>query len=283
MNQTLAIFAGKGSLPREIAAGQREKGSEPYLIGIEGETESWISDYNHEILNWGQFGHFFKLLAANGVNQIVFAGGVTRPKLEIRKMDWGAIRSLPEILAFMIGGDNSLLSGLIKVFEKRGIEVVGAHQVMPELVAKSGAIAGRKPPGKAMLNLQKATEAAKELGRLDIGQAAVAVGGRVVAVEGIEGTDGMLERIISMRESGRLYENGRFGVLAKTMKPGQEMRADLPAIGPDTINRLAEGGLRGVGIEAGRSLILEREKTLKLAKFHDVFIYGMVAEGHVDE
>jgi len=78
-----------------------------------------------------------------------------------------------------------------------------------------------------------------------------------------------------MRASGKLYENGRFGVLVKTMKPGQEMRVDLPAIGPETIDRLAEAGLRGVAIEAGCSFILEREKTLRLAKFHDIFIYGI--------
>ncbi|MGI9351307.1 MAG: LpxI family protein, partial [Rhizobiaceae bacterium] len=170
---------------------------------------------------------------------------------------------------------NSLLSGVINLFEKRGIEVVGAHQIMPELLSGAGTIVGRAPPRKAMANIKKAAEASKELGRLDIGQAAVAVGGRVVAVEGIEGTDGMLERVASMRNTGRLYENGRFGVLVKTMKPGQEMRVDLPAIGPDTINRLAEAGLRGVAVESDRSLILERQKTLKLAKFHEIFIYGM--------
>ncbi|MEM9332972.1 MAG: UDP-2,3-diacylglucosamine diphosphatase LpxI [Pseudomonadota bacterium] len=280
MTHNLAIIAGRGSLPQELAFGLRAQGKEPFLIGIEGENESWLEGFEHSVLGWGQFGQLFKLLAEHKANQVVLAGSVTRPKINIAKMDWGAIRSLPEILAFMIGGDNSLLSGVINLFEKRGIEVVGAHQVMPKLLATKGPIAGRRPPGKALANIKKAAEASKVLGGLDIGQAAVAVGGRVVAVEGIEGTDGMLERVVSMRASGRLYENGRFGVLVKTMKPNQEMRVDLPAIGPDTINRLAEAGLRGVGVEADRSIILEREKTLKLANFHDIFIYGMDTTGH---
>lgn len=280
MTDNLAIIAGRGSLPQELAFGVRARGEEPFLIGIEGETDPWLEKFNHSILGWGQFGQLFKLLSEHGVGKVVLAGGVTRPKINIARMDWTAIRSLPEILAFMIGGDNSLLSGVIKLFEKRGIEVLGAHQVMPQLLAGSGAISGRKPSRKAMTNIHKAAEACKELGRLDIGQASVAVGGRVVAVEGIEGTDGMLERVASMRSTGRLFEDGRFGVLVKTMKPEQEMRVDLPAIGPDTINRLAEAGLRGVGIEAGRSLILEREKTLKLARFHDVFIHGMDVSDH---
>ncbi|MEM9277013.1 MAG: UDP-2,3-diacylglucosamine diphosphatase LpxI [Pseudomonadota bacterium] len=280
MTHNLAIIAGRGSLPQELAFGMRERGDEPLLIGIEGETEPWLDTFENAVLGWGQFGQLFKLLADHKAKQVVLAGSVTRPKINIAKMDLGAIRSLPEILAFMIGGDNSLLSGVINLFEKRGIEVVGAHQVIPELLAGKGPIAGRKPPRKAFANMNKAAEASKELGRLDIGQAAVAVGGRVVAVEGIEGTDGMLERVASMRSTGRLYENGRFGVLVKTMKPEQEMRVDLPAIGPDTIYRLVEGGLRGVGVEAGKSLILEREKTLELAKLHDIFIFGMDASDH---
>ena len=275
MTDRIAIITGRGALPKELAAGLAARSTPPFLVGIEGETEPWISDYPHKILGWGQFGSLFKTLAENGCGQVVLAGSVTRPSINVAKMDWGAIRSLPEVLAFMIGGDNSLLSGVIRLFEKRGIKVLGAHEILPGLLAGAGAICGRKPTGKALKNMEKAAEAAKVLGKLDIGQAAVAVGGRVVAAEGIEGTDGMLERTAEMRRTGKLYENGRHGVLVKTMKPGQEMRVDLPAIGPETVDRLAQAGLRGVAVEAGQSLILEREKTLRLAKFHDVFIFGM--------
>ncbi|MEM7067397.1 MAG: UDP-2,3-diacylglucosamine diphosphatase LpxI [Pseudomonadota bacterium] len=275
MSKNLAIIAGRGLLPRELANGASRSGQKPFLIGIEDEVEPWLSEFDHEILGWGQFGKLFSVLEQRNIGQVVLAGSVTRPKIKIAKMDWGAIRSLPQVLAFMIGGDNSLLSGVINLFESRGIEVVGAHEILPDLLVEKGPIVGRTPPKKALTNISKAVEAAKELGRLDIGQAAVAVGGRVVAVEGIEGTDGMLERVELMRRNGRLFENGRYGVLVKTMKPDQEMRVDLPAIGPDTINRLAEAGLRGVGVEAGQSFILDREKTLKLARFHEVFIYGL--------
>ncbi len=281
MTNSLAIIAGRGLLPQELVSGLIKRGKTPYLIGIEGETEPWLSQYDHSILGWGQFGQLFNILKERNIQRVVLAGGVTRPNIEISKMDWVAIRSLPQILAFMIGGDNSLLSGVIRLFEKRGIQIVGAHEVLPELLSGSGVIAGKKPPRKALNNVRKAAEAAKELGRLDIGQAAVAVGGRVVALEGIEGTDGMLERVESMRNSGRLYEDGRFGVLVKTMKPEQEMRVDLPAIGPDTIIRISDAGLRGIAVEAGRSLILDRERTLKLARLHDVFIYGLVAEAKI--
>jgi len=271
----VGIFAGRGSLPRELAQHLRSIGREPYIVGIEGEVEPWIDEFNNEVFVWGKLGRFFKHLKSNNIKQVVFAGGVTRPTLRFRDMDWGGVVSLSKVMAFMVGGDNSLLTGLMKLFDQHGVKVVGAHEIMPELLTPKGLLFGRKPSKKALHNIDKAFEACKALGALDIGQAAVAVGGRVVAVEGIEGTDGMLERIASMRASGRLYEDGKHGVLVKTMKPEQDMRADLPTIGPQTIDAVIKAGLKGVAIEAGHSLLLEKEKTLAKAKEAGVFVYGL--------
>ncbi len=271
----VGIFAGRGSLPKELAAHLRNVGNEPFILGIEGEVEPWICDYQHELFVWGKLGRFFKYLKNNNIKQVVFAGGVTRPTLRFRDMDWGGVVSLSKVMAFMVGGDNSLLTGLMKLFDQHGVTVVGAHEIMPQLLTSSGLLFGRKPSKKALLNIDKAFEACKVLGALDIGQAAVAVGGRVVAVEGIEGTDGMLERIATMRVSGRLFEDGKHGVLVKTMKPDQDMRADLPTIGPQTIDGVIKAGLKGIAIEAGHSLLLEKEKTLSKAKEAGVFVYGL--------
>ncbi len=270
----IAIISGRGSLPRELAEGLSKKGTRPFLVEMEGEAGNWIRDYEFISVEFGQVGKLFKALKDNSVTKVVFAGGVTRPKLQLSKLDWGGVLSLPQILAFMIGGDNSLLSGVIHVFEKRGIKVVGAHELLPEILSHEGKISGPAPSRKAKRNIHKAFRACQTLGALDIGQAAVAVGERVVAVEGIEGTDGMLKRVAEMRSSGILYEDGKAGVLVKTMKPGQDKRADLPAIGPDTIRHVNEAGLKGVAIEAGNSMILERELTLKLAHEIGVFVYG---------
>ena len=272
--QKIAIISGRGSLPHEISYALRERGDEPYLVGIQGEHDDWITDFDNDILHWGQFGKLFKRLREKKITHILFAGGVTRPKLEIAKMDFGSIKTLPQILAFMVGGDNSLLTGVVRVFEKQGVKVVGAHQVLPSLLTPSGAIVGRKPTGKTKKNIQKAFEACKVLGQLDIGQAAIAVGGRVVAVEGIEGTDDMMKRAADLRATGRLWEDGKHGVLVKTMKPGQDMRVDLPAIGINTVENAAKAGLAGIAIEAGKSMILQRDDTIACAKSRGLFIYG---------
>ncbi len=281
IKENIGIFAGRGSLPKELAEHLRSIGCEPFIVGIEGEVEPWIAEYQTQLFVWGKLGKFFKYLKTNKIRQIVFAGGVTRPTLRFRDMDLGGIISLSKVMAFMVGGDNSLFKGLIKLFDQHDVQVVGAHEIMPELLTPSGIFFGREPSSKAMHNIDKAFEACKALGALDIGQAAVAVGGRVVAVEGIEGTDGMLERIAQMRASGRLFEDGKHGVLVKTMKPEQDMRADLPSIGPATIEAVIKAGLKGIAIEAAHSFILEKENTIEKAKEAGVFIYGLDPDGNM--
>ena len=271
----IAIITGRGRLPFEFVNGLKVKQLRPFLIGIEGEYEDWIKQHDHEILGWGQFGRLFRLLKEKQISKIVFAGSVNRPRIDISKMDWVAIKTLPQIFAFMLGGDNTVLTGVSRVFEKHGISVIGAQEVLPELLSEPGMIVGRKPSKKALVNISKAVEACKLLGQLDIGQAAIAVGGRVVALEGIEGTDNMIKRGSELRAIGRLKENGRQGVLVKTAKPGQDLRMDLPTIGPKTIELIDEAGLAGVAIQAGYSFILSREDTMNTAKQRGLFIMGL--------
>ena len=280
----LAIICGYGSMPLELARGAMANGRSPLMVGIEGEAEADIQSLPFHILAWGQIGKLFQILEREGIGEVVFAGGIRRrPELLKLKLDWGAIRSLPEAMIFMLGGDNTVLSGTIKLFERRGIRVVGAHEIAPQLLASAGVIAGRKPNSGDMKSMGLAFAACKALGRFDIGQAAIAEAARVVALEGVEGTDAMLARIVEMRRVGRMPEKGKHGVLVKTMKPGQDMRADLPAIGPATIDGAAQAGLRGIALEAGHAIILERDRTLAAAKDAGLFIYGIDgSEGWTD-
>lgn len=273
--QDLALICGYGSLPMEIARGAVAAGRRPFLIGIEGEASLEITAFPSVFLSWGQVGRLFRILSQRNIVEVVFAGGILRrPELRKLRLDWGAIAILPEVLAFMLGGDNTVLSGLIRMFERRGISVSGAHQIAPGLLAGAGRIAGPAPSAGDMANIALAFDACKALGRFDIGQAAVAEASRVVAVEAAEGTDALLARIVAMRQIGRMPPAGKNGVLVKTMKPGQDMRADLPAIGPATVDGVVAAGLRGIAIEADHAIILEREKTLLAARKAGIFIFG---------
>ena len=271
----IAIISGYGSLPAEIARGAQACGRRPFLIGLEGEADHSIEEFDHRYMNLGQFGGLLKLLKEKGISQIVMAGGVhSRPEVLKMKLDWGAFSSIPRVMALLLGGDDTLLSGLIKLFEDHNITVVGAHQVVPKLLSTSGRIAGRKPGHKDLANIELAATACNALGSLDIGQAAIAEAGRVIAIEGVEGTDGLLQRIVELRQSGRLPAVGKNGVLVKLMKTTQDHRVDMPAIGPNTVLEAKKAGLCGIAIDAGKSLILQREETLDLANNNQIYIFG---------
>ena len=177
-------------------------------------------------------------------------------------VDLGTLRLLPRILKAMVGGDDQVLGNLIGYLEERGFRVIGAHEVAPELVAEAGQLAGPRAAQATLDDARVAMAAARAIGERDIGQAAVAVNGLVVAVEAAEGTDAMLERVGDLHAMGRVKWSGRAGVLAKCSKPQQDLRVDMPTIGPRTVTGVVKAGLAGIVIEAGRVMIAERAETL---------------------
>jgi DUF1009 family protein len=272
----VAIIAGNGHLPGETWCELEKRGRAPLLVGISGEIDDALSNKAAAILTFGQLGGLFELLAKENIKHVIFAGGIRRrPDFKRLKLDLVTLKELPTVLKIVMGGDNTVLGKIAAYFEKRDLEVVGVHQVLPDLLADEGNIAGRFPKKTAGDTARMAFKAAKTIGALDAGQAAVCEDGRVIALEGAEGTDAMIERVGQLRAAGRLSENPKVSVLAKVMKPKQDMRADLPAMGPGTIPKLVEAGITGVVLEAGCSLILNREETLTLARKAGIFIAGM--------
>ena len=157
---------------------------------------------------------------------------------------------LPRLVRALRKGDDGVLRALVGHIEAGGIKVVGAHEILPDLLAAEGRIAGGTPLKADWRDIEAASTAARAIGALDIGQGAVAIGGRVIAVEGIEGTDGLLDRAGNFARMAGIAGSRR-GVLVKCAKPGQELRADLPAIGPATVDGAHAAGLAGIGLEAG--------------------------------
>ncbi|MBL4891042.1 MAG: UDP-2,3-diacylglucosamine diphosphatase LpxI [Rhizobiaceae bacterium] len=277
--QKVAIIAGSGSLPIELAKGSIGAGIEPYVVGIRDVASAEVENFQHVYLGFGQIGKLFEILHEREISHVVFAGGIKiRPDFTNLKLDWLTVKLLPKILSLMASGDNTLLSGVIKIFESENITMVGAHEIAPQLLCEENNVVGRMPGRKILENIRLGYDACKRLGSLDAGQAVIVEAGRVVALEGAEGTDAMIARVEALRLSGQMPPQGKYGVLVKTMKPGQDMRADLPSIGPETIDNIKRAGLLGVALEAGCTLILDREETLARARAEKIFIYGMVDE-----
>lgn len=274
----VAIVAGNGVLPLEVYRELSAAGRNPLLIGISGEYQPEDADPSRAVLTFGQIGSLFSILDEEAIRHVIFAGGVTkRPDFKAMKLDMVTLRELPKLLKIVLGGDNSVLEKIASFLATRDLHVVGVHEVLPELLCGEGNMAGRPSRKVFGRSMELAFGAAKAIGALDAGQAAICEDRRIVALEGAEGTDSMISRVAGLRKSGRLSATPKASVLAKVMKPGQDMRADLPSIGPETVGNLLEAGIHGVVLEAGRSLILEREETLARARKAGIFIVGMEA------
>jgi DUF1009 family protein len=206
---------------------------------------------------------------------LVIAGGVRRPDLWKLRPDWGFFVSLPQILEMMAGGDDSVLSRVVRFFEAKGIAVRGAHAVAPGLLAPCGPAGAFSLDPQSLADAELGFAVRAALGALDAGQAVVTEGGRVLAIEGAEGTDAMLRRVAGLR--GARDGASPSGVLAKGPKPGQELRVDMPTIGPRTVQGAAAARLAGIALEAEGVLLLDRGEAVAAADAQRVAIEGLTS------
>ncbi len=202
---------------------------------------------------------------------MVLAGAVRRPSFTDLRPDLWAARFIARV-GMKALGDDGLLSALISGLEAEGFRVIGVDEVLADLLAAVGPYGRVMPDSQAELDIQRGIQVARHLGALDVGQGAVVQQGLVLAVEAVEGTDSMLSRC---RELAR---RGPGGVLVKVSKPGQERRADLPTIGVETVERAARAGLRGIAVEAGAALILDRRAVGERADALEMFVVGVAVE-----
>jgi UDP-2,3-diacylglucosamine hydrolase len=280
-NDRVAVIAGSGRLPLNVASGLKAAGHAPFvvIVGSEAGEASELKAYDHATLDLEEMAALIPLLKRKRITHVVLAGGIgRRPKLTRVRPSLDLLHVLPRVISSLARGDNALLKTIVGLIEKSGPKVVGAHEIVPDLLAGEGVMTKARPTAADATDLAAAFAAAKAIGALDIGQAAVAIGGRVIAVEGIEGTDGLLARTATLRSHGRLSGKKR-GVVVKCAKPEQELRADMPAIGPQTVTAAHQAGLAGIGVEAGRSLILDYETVCASADRLGLFVIGLPGNG----
>lgn len=275
----IGILAGGGRLPLMIAESVAARGQTVHIVAIEGEADPAIARFPHTWVNWGQIGRMVATLRGEGADQLVIAGAVTRPDLWRIRPDAGFFRSLPQIVHLLAGGDDSVLTRVVRFFEAKGLSVRGVHEVAPDLLAGTGRMGGVALAGEDEADAELGFAVRQALGAVDAGQAVVAAQGKVLAIEGAEGTDAMLQRVAAL--PGRDAPGVRCGVLAKGPKPGQELRVDMPAIGPRTVEQAAAAGLAGVVVEAGAVLVLDRDEAIRIADASGFAIHGLGPPGAV--
>jgi UDP-2,3-diacylglucosamine hydrolase len=278
----IGILAGGGRLPLMIAESAAARGANVHIVAIRGEADPEVERFAHTWVNLGQIGRMLATLRREGGRQLVIAGGVRRPDFWHIRPDAGFFASLPQILGLIAaGGDDSVLTRVVRFFEHKGLEVRGAHEIAPNLLAAAGDLALTGLSEEDRRDAEIGFAVRRRLRRLDAGQSVVVADGRVLAIEGAEGTDRMLERVLGLPD--REEANWRRGVLAKGPKPGQELRIDMPAIGPRTVDSVVAAGLAGIVVESGAVLILDREETLRRADANSCAVHGLAAEASTRE
>lgn len=275
----LAIIAGGGLLPRYVADAARARGEDPFVLALRDESSPDWTGFDHQVISIGNYAGIGAAFRAKGIGRAVLSGSVRRrPEWRDIHAPLKALAAVPSIIRTLLkGGDDAVLKMVIRLIEAEGVRVVGAHEIVPDLLGSEGPLGTVTPDAAAEADIAAAAAAALALGRLDVGQGAVALGGRVVALEGAEGTDAMLERVASLRAAGRISTR-RKGVLVKLCKPEQDLRADLPSVGMETLHRARAAGLAGIAVEAGRSLVLERAALVAEADAHGLFVTGIIPE-----
>ncbi len=276
MSGALGLIAGGGDLPHAVAKAARDGGRDVFVVPLVGSvTDDWVAEFPHEFLSPGEPGRILKALSAHGVSEVLLCGKVDRPKFSEMKLDAKGMLLLPKAVAAARQGDDALLRFLVGIFEDEGLKAVSVTEAAPSLVCGEGVLGAIAPNEEHRADIAAAFKIVRALGALDVGQGAVVCDGLALAVEAAEGTDAMLARIPSLRESLRGAPGKSRGVLVKGLKPTQDGRTDMPVVGIATVRSAAAAHLAGIALEAGGSLILDRTAVAAQADRLGLFLVGV--------
>jgi DUF1009 family protein len=278
ISSPVGLIAAGGVMPFAVADSLIARGIHPVLFALKGACDPHaVARFRHHWISVGQIGRAMKLFRAENCHDLVFIGTLVRPALSEIRLDWVTLRIIGRVWAAFRGGDDHLLSGIGRIFEQDGFRMVGIKDVAPDLLMPEGCLTRKTPDEDAASDIAKGREVLRALSPFDIGQAAVVIDGHVVGVEDIEGTDGLLARVARLRKEGRIRAKAKRGVLVKAPKSGQDLRFDLPTIGPRTIEGADAAGLAGIAIVAGNTIVVEPQAMVAAADAAGLFVIGLPA------
>lgn len=266
---TLGVIAGLGRLPLQIINRCQAEGRPCFVLAIaEGVHKEVLDAAPHAFIRLGAIGEGLQHLRSVGAKQIVFAGAVERPSFFKLKPDATGAKMMARLGASLFSGDDALLSSIIKLFEEEGFEVIQPHTIIGDMMAPKGILGKHKPDDRAEQDIARGIAIAHALGKHDIGQSLIIENGYVLGVEAAEGTAALIQRCASLQRDGR-------AILIKAKKPEQELRADLPTIGADTVKAMMEAGMLGIAVEAGHTQLIDEPEMTTIANAAGMFIIGI--------
>jgi UDP-2,3-diacylglucosamine hydrolase len=278
ISSPIGLIAAGGVMPFAVADSLTARGINPVLFALRGACDPVrVERFRHHWISIGQLGKAAKLFRAENCRDLVFIGTLVRPALSEIRLDWGTLRVIGRVWAAFRGGDDHLLSGIGSILEQDGFRLVGIKDVAPDLLMPEGCLTRKAPDENAAADIARGRDVLGALSPFDIGQATVVIDGHVVGVEDIEGTDGLLARVARLRAEGRIRARTAQGVLVKAPKSGQDLRFDLPTIGPRTVEGAAAAKLAGIAIVAANTIVVEPQAVIEAADAAGLFVTGLSA------
>ena len=263
---TLAIVGGTGRLPDILA----DTAPDALRFAPSG-IEFGCGVHEARSFRFERLGELIDQLRGAGVRRIVFAGAMRRPALDPGALDAFTADAMAVLGPAMARGDDALLRSVIGVFEREGFDVVAAHAVRPDLVPPPGVLTTAQPEEGDRSDAERGLAILDTLGPFDVGQACAVADGQVLAIETIGGTDWMLGTLAGEVPARRTDRQN--GVLCKVPKRGQDRRIDLPTIGPATVAAASAAGLRGIVVQAGGVIVLDRAEVVAMAEDAGIFLW----------
>jgi len=267
MSAPLGVIAGGGSLPLRVVQAASALGRPVHVVVLEGHGDpASYAGLSHVTLRWGLAAQMLSWLKQHGVREVVLVGNVARPSLLSLRPDAASMKLLGRIGRAAFNGDDSILRAVINVLGEEGFEVVGAQALLAGLLPDAALLAGPMPDDVARADIARGLAVCHAIGAVDVGQAVVVQQGLVLGVEAIEGSDALILR------AGGLKREGPAPILVKAPKPAQSTLADLPTIGPRTVESARTAGLRGLAFQANGTILLDRDATIAAAEAAGIFL-----------
>jgi hypothetical protein len=268
MTGRVAIIAGQGRLPLVLAEALEAAGEAPVVAALAGFAPQDMGARAVQEFRVERLVPFWAHLQDLGVDRVVFAGAVQRPRLDPAAFDAGTAALVPRLLGAMQAGDDATLRAVIALFEENDFAVLGAEDVAPGLLPQAGVLGAVHPDDADAGDAARAARIVAALGAVDVGQGAVVARGLCLAVEALPGTDAMLAQVAALGHPAGA------GVFFKAAKPMQDRRVDLPTIGPETVSLVARAGLRGIAFQAGGVIVINRAECIAQADAAGVFLWA---------
>ncbi len=275
--EMLGIIAGQGQLPVLLMEACRARQQPFFVLAYKGQTPpETVTGVDHLWLSLGELGKSLDALKTRHISKLVLAGKFQRPSLGDIKADWRGARFLARIGMGALG-DDSLLRLILEELTREGITVLGVQEFLTSLQHPPGPLGQILPSAQAQADITWGIQVLKTLSPLDIGQAVIVQQGVVLGIEAAEGTDQLILRCADLQKPGEP------AVLVKLAKQNQDERADLPTLGPKTLELLIQANMAGLGFEASKTLLIDAEGLKQQADAHGLFLFGITMPWEEEE